>query len=209
MNRETFSSFPLHWPAGWQRAKFTTVAKFFTKSGDGRVKPKTMTEALSALQGELDRLGVSADYVLSTNVKVRSDGLPYANQAAPADPGVACYFTLNKKRVALACDKWRRVEDNIYAIAKHIEALRGQARWGVRSMERAFTGYAALPEQPMKPGWWQVLGVERNARAETIKAAFRTKAKTTHPDGGGSPAEFHAVGEAYELAKVERPEIGR
>lgn len=73
------------------------------------------------------------------------------------DRGAAVYFEMKGKPVSLACDKWNRVEDNIWAIAKHIEALRGQQRWGVGSIEQAFRGYTALPAigESSASEWWK------------------------------------------------------
>jgi hypothetical protein len=36
---------------------------------------------------------------------------------------------------------------------------------------------------------------------EDIRAAYREKAKTLHPDGGGTPADFEMLHEAYERAQ--------
>ncbi|HEY5412994.1 MAG TPA: J domain-containing protein [Caulobacteraceae bacterium] len=46
---------------------------------------------------------------------------------------------------------------------------------------------------------YAVLGVPRDATAEAIKAAYRTKAKSQHPDGGGSPEAFQALGLAHHV----------
>ncbi len=47
---------------------------------------------------------------------------------------------------------------------------------------------------------YTVLGLEPDADAEDIRAAFRLKAKTTHPDKpGGSDAAFKAVNEAHQI----------
>ena len=40
---------------------------------------------------------------------------------------------------------------------------------------------------------------------EDIQAAYREKAKTTHPDHGGSVTDFEELHEAYERAQQERP----
>ena len=82
---------------------------------------------------------------MSSNIPRGKQGSPISNIGVLKDPGVAVYFTIKEKPVSLACDKWVHVEDNIWAIAKHIEALRGQERWGVGSIEQAFAGYTALP----------------------------------------------------------------
>lgn len=42
------------------------------------------------------------------------------------------------------------------------------------------------------------LGVDRSADTETIKRAYRKKARKAHPDAGGSPEEFRALSLAYD-----------
>ena len=159
-----------------------------------------MDEARRGLAAELARLGARKE-VLSTNVKLRIDGQPYSNQAQPDDTGAAAYFELKGRPVSLACDKWNRVEDNIWAIVKHIEAIRGQERWGVGSVEQAFRGYMALPGLGQSSGiqWWSVLGVSINASAEQVKDAYRILVAKHHPDKGGDVEMFHRVQEAWRL----------
>jgi hypothetical protein len=97
---------------------------------------------------ELRLLGAT-EVILSTNIELTQKGLPYSNRRQPDDPGVAVFFKLKKQSLALACDKWDRVADNVWAIALHINAIRGQSRWGVGTIEQAFMGYAALPAATM------------------------------------------------------------
>lgn len=186
-------AYPLQWPAGWPRAKSRTRAGFH--HGGESLSVHQATRRLSA---ELGRL--NAGYVtLSTNVELRRDGLPYSNQKEPADPGAAVYFRLVGKDMALACDKWDRVADNIAAIAKHIEALRGMDRWGVGTARQAFAGYEALPAPEQ---WWQVLGVAATAPAGEIDRAYRAKAREAHPDRGGSTAAMARVNAARDQARL-------
>ncbi len=85
--------------------------------------------------------------------------------------------------MCFACDKWDQVEDNLYAIAKTIEALRGIERWGTGDMvEQAFTGFVSLPSNSP----WSTLGVDPAASPGEIEGAYRAKAKDAHPDRGGS-----------------------
>lgn len=162
-----------------------------------------MDEVCSGLTSELRLLRATRE-ILSTNVKRRLDGRPYSNQAQPADPGAAVYFQFKGKPVSLACDKWRRVEDNIWAVVKHIEALRGQQRWGVGTIEQAFRGYTALPAVGQSSGikWWEVLGLPINASADQVKDAYRILVKKHHPDAGGEAELFHRVQEAYHLFEM-------
>lgn len=174
------TSYPLHWPEGWPRrgpVKGWRRAPF----GTG----KTLAQARDTLFKELRLLGVFTDsVVISSNVLLRSDGLPRSGQPQPVDRGVAVYFKLNKQDRVLACDTWDKVEANLFAIARHIEALRLQERLGVGTVEQAFRGYAPLPEG--RP-WWKVLGLSsENATLEQIEDAYRRGAMTLHPDKGGS-----------------------
>lgn len=161
-----------------------------------------MSAATTALQEELDRLG-AASPVLSSNVVLRLDGRCRSGQGQPEDRGVAVYFRLKGQDCVLACDRWDRVECNVYAIAMHISALRGQQRWGVGSLEQAFTGYRALPEsagQGAKRPWWEVLGVKPAASEGEIQSAFRLLAKVCHPDRGGTSTAWQELHAAREQA---------
>src|SRR3546814_9253748 len=113
------TAYPLSWPLGRKRTPScqTTRSRFDT----------SFAQARSNLVQEIDRLGARRP-ILSTNVELRIDGLPYANRAEPSDRGVAVYFTHKGRDMAFACDRWDKVGDNIHAIAKTIEALRGIAR---------------------------------------------------------------------------------
>lgn len=194
-----YQPFPLHWPSGWPRARQRTTARFAARSNDGWMKSVTIATARDRLQRELDLLGATGP-ILSTNVELRLDGQPRSGRADPVDPGVAIYFQLKGKPIALACDKWDRVADNIVALAKHIEALRGMDRWGVGTTAQAFTGYEALPSPEQ---WWEVLGVVRTASADDIRRAYRAAARTAHPDRGGTTAAWHRLNAALEAAERE------
>lgn len=188
--------YPLSWPAGWPRARWRASAKFGTGTGAGGVRRATIAEAISRLQAELDRLG-AREVILSTNVELRLDGMPRSDRGAPTDPGVAVYFTLKGRDISLACDKWDRVADNVIALAKHIEAMRGMDRWGVGSIEQAFRGYEALPAPDP---WWVRLGLAGPTRCEReIRDAYRRASANAHPDRpGGSHDRMAAVNAARD-----------
>lgn len=148
----------------------------------------------------------ASEIVISSNMQYRADGLPYTRQNVP-DTGVAVYFkSSNGEDQCIPCDSWITLEENMRAIAKTIEAMRGIERWGGKSlMNAAFSGFKALPEAIVTPpadrphrDWWVVLGVERNADAPTVKQAYRRAQATAHPDAGGSNQDFQEVQAAYE-----------
>lgn len=198
------TSFPLAWPENWPRTpRHQRRTSPFQRAVRYAARGRSMDEARRGLAGELARLGARKE-VLSTNVKLRIDGMPYSNQAQPDDVGAAVYFELKGKPVSLACDKWNRVECNIWAIVKHIESIRGQDRWGVGSVEQAFRGYMALPAPGQTSGiqWWTVLGVPINASPEQVKDAYRILAVKHHPDKGGDVELWHRLQQAWEMFQM-------
>ena len=195
---DTITAYPLTYPVGWAR----TPQHKITRSRFGKPhKPVTTWQGVQAVNYELRLLG-ARDAIISTNLRLRNDGLPMSSQSDPEDRGAAVYFQLNDKPRVLACDRWQFVGENLYAIAKHIEALRGQERWGVGTLDQAFTGYAALPAETGQH-WTSVLGLTLNATADDVKEKFHQFAKQHHPDRGGDRDEFERVSRAREEALVE------
>lgn len=189
-------SYPLSWPAGRPRKKYPTRAQF----GD-----HSFEKARKALSRELDLLRAEK-LILSTNIPLRLDGMPYATFKPPVDKGVAIYFMYRKRPMVFACDEWDRIEHNVWAIAKTIEALRGVERWGSGDMlERAFTGFMALPQPSQKKHWREVLGfmAGANATVERIKEKRNDLAHHHHPDRGGNPARMAEVNLAFVEAMKE------
>jgi hypothetical protein len=210
-------AYPLTWPERWPKPKYRERARFSGYSTvesktDGkpssykRTREHTIEEARVYLFAELGRLGAS-NTILSSNLRLRADGNPVSGQRMPDDPSIAVYFQLRGKPFVLACGKWDRAQDNIWAIAKHVDALRGQERWGVGSIEQAFRGYTALPETSSGSSWWTVLGVTINATPEQVKDAWRAKVKLHHPDNGSEPnhEKMVEVNRAYEQATAQKP----
>jgi len=213
MSFEDISAFPLSWPIDRPRSKYRTTAKFGVRWKDangywshGRV---TMPAALDRLTAELRRFHARS-FVVSTNLPAGRGGMPLANRETPADgdPGVAVYFVLEGDPICLSCDKWNRVADNINAIALHIDAIRGQLRWGVADVRRAFAGFKALPAIPP---WWKRLELQAPVNdAGAIRARVRELALAHHPDRGGSSARMAEITAAAQegMAELERRGAG-
>lgn len=192
-------AYPLYWPEGRPRTPehLREESKFDTSFARARDEVVRQAELMT---GRYDWEKRAAQLIVSTNVPLRQDGLPLANYRRPTDTGVAVYFNYQKRPVCFACDRWNRIEDNMQAIAKTIDALRGIARWGTGDMmEAAFKGFAALPAPPGR-SWWVVLGVARTASRAEIDAAYLAKRSAAHPDRGGTAEAFDEVQRAYEEA---------
>jgi len=218
MAQDSIDRYPLTWPTGWKRtgqlqrrrATFIQTKTDFVEKLGVREKRKStvrvsVNEAAQRLQYQLDALGAT-HAVLSTNLRLRLNGLPSGNQVEPFDTGAAVYFDLKREPRCLACDKWDRVADNIAAIANHIDALRRIDRYGVGTLEQAFTGYTALP--PTAADWWIVLGLDRSASLERIEQRFRELAREHHPDKGGDHDTMSRFTAAREAARIEKAPVG-
>lgn len=197
----TADAFPLCWPVtrkrteGWRRKK----AKFVTSFAVAR------DGILKAI-----RLAGGKGTVISTNVTLRRDGLPLAGQRNPDDPGVAVYYTGRGGRpMCVACDLWNKVEDNMTAVMKTIDAIRGIERWGGQeAADVAFSGFVALPPPPKARAWWEVFGFQAGSRSfvqvAEVEAAYRREKMNAHPDRGGSNEPTHEVERAWQQFRKER-----
>lgn len=184
-------AYPLHWPVGYKRTASQINSRFKI----------TMDQAQRFLRAEISRMG-GTELIVSTNIPIKKDGLMYADWMSRRmdDSGVAIYFTYKKKKISMCCDQYIRVWENVYALGKGIEALRGMERWGVSDfLDRAFTGFKALPDSiEMDYAWYKILNVDQNASVDEIKAAYKAKVKVAHPDAGGSVASFNLIQKAYD-----------
>ncbi|MES0444936.1 MAG: hypothetical protein ABUJ92_00185 [Desulfobacterales bacterium] len=181
-------AYPLQWPEGQKRANRPERSRF----------KATFARARDNLIDELKRLGANIP-VLSSNIELRRDGLPYAGRPQPLDTGVAVYFQYKKQQMCFACDKYDRVVDNIQAINKTIDALRGIKRWGTGDMmERAFSGFVALPDNS-GDNWRNVLNAH-NMTFPEVEQQFKRLRSLHHPDKGGDPVMFQKINKAWEQA---------
>ena len=191
-------AYPLQWPDGWDRTQdWRRERSRFSV---------TLAKARDAIFHEVELMG-GVMPVLSTNIALRLDGLPYANQPEPEDPGAALYFEYAGNHMCFACDAWDRVRDNIQAVRKTVEALRGIERWGASDMmERAFTGFQSLPA-PGTNDWRGVLGLSSDAKVGDAEREFKRLALTCHPDKPTGDAEqFRQITEARDSARREMVE---
>lgn len=195
------TAYPLAWPLHKPR----TPTHRRERSNFGTRRSVTPGRVRDELVNEIALLG-GREVIISTNVPLRRDGLPYAS-ASPVDgdPAAAVYFNRKGKPHCFACDQWQTVDENLWAIRKTIEALRGVARWGSGDMmEQAFTGFVALPapEQP-----WNVLAVGMAASRDEVEAAYRRLAMRYHPDRGGDAGEMARINAARDAMfdRLTRP----
>lgn len=212
--------YPLSWPEGWkrtgnrERARFGSQSTYQSDSGQtmfGGTKKLTVSQAIQRILAELSRMGISdGDAIISTNVPTRLDGLPYSNSAEPKDPGAAVYWQKHlrgvgpARRQCMAIDRYDRVADNLAAIAATLDGMRTVKRHGgAEILDRAFQGFAALPERAGGRGWKDILGFEHltTPTESMVKDHFRSRATIAHPDkDSGSRDSFEELCWARDAA---------
>lgn len=190
-------AYPVAWPNGRPRTAQRKEAKWRDQG-----RRLLFDQAVFRLREQVNLVTPAGrkfrmqELTLSTNFELRADGRPRRDRGAPADPAAAFFFELDGQPHVLACDRWDTVADNIAAIAAHIEALRGQERWGVADMKQAFAGHVSLPAPEQ---WWQMLGFRSGAvTAEQVQSAYRRFAMDAHPDRGGSAAAMARLNAARD-----------
>lgn len=188
---EPIEAFPLHWPTGFERAKSKKASAFKT----------TLAEARDGVIHEIKKLG-GKNVIISSSIPLKRDGQMYGTaRPVDGDHGVAVYFTWKNDQYVLACDSYQYIWENLRAIEKSIDAIRGLERWGASDiLSRAFTGFKQLPEA--NNDWWKVLEVEPFANIATIKSAYKLLIKKYHPDNPetGNEYKFLKIQEAYAKA---------
>lgn len=188
-------AFPLQWPSGFSRKNGKERARF---------KNPTIYKATEKIREEVRRLGGNS-VIISTNLKLKNDGLPYSSQRPPEDSGVAVYFSYKKSQRVIACDQYNKIESNLWAIGLSIQAMRSMTRYGCSDMlERMFTGFTALPESTEPTTWWKVLGVAKGSHPLDVQEKYKKLAKMFHPDKPGGSAEIMTqINKAYQEFKEE------
>ncbi len=214
------NAYPLTWPEGWKRttvnlrtrAHFNKKERQYSSSSTPgvpahswmRSRDLTVSDGIARVLEELERMDVDRqDVIISTNVRTRLDGLPRSGEREPEDPGAAIYWRVGKEPMrSMAIDRYDRVADNLAALGATLEAMRAIERHGgAEILNRAFLGFAALPEKASQ-SWRLRLGFKEDEAVtiDLVQSAFRALAHKHHPDKGGDPDKWQDLCLARENA---------
>ncbi|MBP1987213.1 J domain-containing protein [Halolamina salifodinae] len=186
----------IEWPAGCPRTPPADRERT-TKFG------ATLAETCQAIATEMGRMGVD-DYRASTGSggsHVRSNGLP-KHSANPDDPGFVLRWSDDGQQFAVACDHYSDLRDNARSIYLWVNETRMRSQRPVQTGDSEFAA-ARLPSGDEETVVatappHEVLEVAPDAGDEVVKAAFRQKMESAHPDQGGDTAEFERVKQARD-----------
>lgn len=207
----TTDAYPLKWPDGWKRteshrrrrAKFSKTAWKGNswEAGSHKIKGDlTIADGAKRIAAELKTMGVNeGQWVISSNLELRNDGMPRSSQRIPDDPRIAVYWTRKGKQQVMAIDLYDRVADNLAAVAASLGALRTVERHGgAQVLDRAFTGFTALAN-PDTFDPYSTMGLLRQHGPFTrdqVNARFRDLSRIYHPESGherASQEEFQKL----------------
>lgn len=200
MPKPMIESHPLVWPDGWNRTPSHLRNRNYRYRMSFAAARDELLEELRLLTGD------TGNVVISTNVPVKHNGLPYSPTNGikePSDPGVSCYWWDYEAKVdrVIACDAWQLVRENMRAVAMAIDALRMLQRCKASEiLDRAFRGFVALTDG--NEPWWIVFGFEsgNNHTKEEIQTKFKELALIHHPDRGGDQTNMSRINKAYTRA---------
>lgn len=179
-------AFPLTWPEGIPRSKSRETGAFKT----------TLLGAIKNVEGSLRRFATLSGKPVKAVTVSSNVGLM---GIVGKDPGVALWFTWDDESVCLAVDRYSSVASNLQAIHHILEARIVELRHGTFHLVKAtFRGLLALP--PPATHWTVVLGLQPDADAQEVDAAFKLKAMRAHPDKGGSQEAMAILTQARDSA---------
>lgn len=185
----TYPPFPLVWPDGLPRTERKASATFKT----------SLNGAIGNVQESLRLFGNDTGKAVS-DVSVTSNvtGLTFT---PPDDTGVAIWFLWDGAERCIAVDRYPKVEHNLQAIHHILEARRTEMRHGgLHIVRQTFKGFVALPAPEGAKPWREVLDLQGPVTPDQVNQAYREKAKTAHPDRGGSKDKMAALTRARDEA---------
>lgn len=182
------ASHPLHWPNNYPRTpQWDKGTNSSFKAG------MAMSEAMMFLKEELQAINPQTATLLTDYENLET---PRLMRKVGNDQGVVLKLRIDNKQYELACDRWQKLEHNIYALHLALRSLRSIVEWGVGSFAQAFGGYAVGGAAAMAAGahaaggdggmqleeWRLTLGLGPSATLEDASAVYRRRAKTVAGD---------------------------
>lgn len=136
----------------------------------------------------------------------------WGNPAWELECAVRMYTSASKEPVKLriiwkdgreifwSYNQQQRPVDNLRVIYLAAEAMRMNEVRGIDKLLQE--AYMALPAPKTQRDPWEVLGLRPDAGDDAIEAMYRLKAKSAHPDAGGSDEAMAELNDARDRAKA-------
>lgn len=163
---------------------------------DGAFKGHEVASVENRIGWEMARWGIRA-YIISRN-----------NQRLFAgDPGAALWWTDRQGELrVLACDKYKKLANNLRAIQITLEAMRGLERWGAYTAEQAAEGARLAlpaPDSDSVPDWRKLFGhidgIPNDKQLVLVEHDYRAKSR----EANGNAERQKILNLAIEAARKE------
>jgi|GEM_PF-4672680 len=162
-------------------------------------RPMGWHAELEALHREFEAWGVR-DWEAQPNVMLsRANSTSLTRQ----ERAVTVTFVKDGKPVTLPMDDYETATLNLKVLTLCIRDMRMIERRGVSdTMQSAYLQLAG-PQAERDP--WEVIGLRPGATKDEVEAMYRVKARSAHPDRGGSDAAMAELNAAKERLLAEVP----
>jgi hypothetical protein len=158
---------------------------------------KTWHQTMTELGDTMDKWGIS-DWETNYPRGARLEGY---NQSE-VDRTVHLTYTKEGKPVTLTMGNQARAVDNLRVLYLAVEAMRLNEKRGLGEVIQDAYLQLAGPAQAIDP--YELLGIRPDAPIEVVEAAYKAKARTAHPDQGGSQEQMKQLNEAVETIRKEK-----
>lgn len=182
--------YPVLWPDGQQRTRQRTSSRFKTSH----------SQALKNIRVELE--GIAKDSRKPIRFMIITTNATFQDQT-PADPAVAVWFHWCDDWHCVAVDSYRKLAENLQAIAKVLEAKRVIMRHaGVEFLRGSFHRSERLALPAPASGWRAVLLFELHEYVDGAAVNKRWRELSKRADQN-DPASQRRLNEAREQALKE------
>lgn len=201
---------PLQWP---ENQPATPRARLRADSGFS--PSMTLDEAVRFLTEEVNALDPQ-QAVLSTDIV--NIATPRNRQALGSRTGAALSIKLQGRVYSFACDRWEKLEHNLYVLHLTLRQLRNMEKWGVASLadllepfstrrektvSHAETVSASVQETAETADWMRILGLGSTATLEDAVAVYHRRAKRISSDSDALQSLNEAMNEARKHLRGE------
>lgn len=163
-------------------------------------KAHTVFKSCKMLAQQLTRMKAK-DCIITSNIPTNTNGFISAKNIG-LNPGCSVYFKLNGMQKVIQVDSYLGADENLYAVAKSVEAIRNLDRWGgAQVMDGVFSGFAALPSPETVTTVAMIYYFDGFNSKASARAQYLDWCKKLHPDNGGDATDFQEMKRQYEALK--------
>jgi hypothetical protein len=191
---------PLKWPAHIPSTPLTKQ-----QNDSGFSTNMTLDDALRFLDDELTAAGINQATLYTEIEQITAERL---RKRLSSRSGVSLQLKLFDREYTITCDKWQRIEHNIYALHLTLRNFNNMEKWGLGSLNKLIAGFGtnrasdwdkskSSVEQPARraddmPDCLKEFGLGSTATLDDATAIYHRRAKSL-PDDAESLVELNLI----------------